>query len=164
MHVADLDAADHAGGGADAQRAARVVGVHVRLEGRRSADDEHAVAERRERAGQRVPVDRVALDEEARAVAVARRLGVHRVERDGGSELGIDRRRRRRLAADAGEQTAQELDEPGAAGVDDAGLAQSRQQLGRARERALALGEGGVERALRIAVSRRLGAARHLAG
>ncbi len=87
---------------------------------------------------------------------------MHRIEGDGGSQLGIAERRRRRLAADAGEQAAEKLDEPGAPRVDDAGLAQSRQQLGRASERPLALCEGGLEGALRTAVSRRIGAASHL--
>ena len=78
VHVADLDAADHARRGTDAERAAGIVRVHVHLEGRRCPDDQDAVPERRERRLERGSVDLRALHEEARAVAVARGALVER--------------------------------------------------------------------------------------
>ena len=86
-----------------------------------------------------------------------------RIEGDGVSELGTPSGGGAGSPRTPASSAAEKLDEPGAARVDDACLAQSRQQLGRAGERPLALRERGLEGALRTAVSRRVGAASHLA-
>ena len=127
MHVRDLDALDHAERRSRAQRGARVVGVDVRLERRRVADDEERVAERREPPLERGSPRAVALDDEDRAVAVAGGLLVDRLR---GERLGLDRLRQR-LAGDVGRDAADDLDEPGATCVDDAGLAQDFELVSR---------------------------------
>ena len=129
VHVGDLDSLDRAGGRAERERGAGVVGVDVHLERGLVADDDERVAELLELRLEPVAVERVALDDEDGAVAVAGRLEVDRL--DAGRRL--DRRRgRHRLAGDGAGHPAQELDEPGAARVDDARLAQDVELLGRA--------------------------------
>ncbi len=79
MHVRDLDALDRADGRAERKRGARIVGVDVHLERRLVADDDERVAELLELGLELVAVERVPLDHEDGAVAVARRLEVDRV-------------------------------------------------------------------------------------
>jgi hypothetical protein len=67
------------------------------------------------------------------------------------------------LAAEAGRGATCELHEAGAARVDDAGLAQPGEQLGRARERLLGAGEDRVDRGLERAARHLLGGLGHLA-
>ena len=98
------------------------------------ADDEHGVAQRLEGAGVAPGVELIPGDGEVRAVAEG-----------GGVVLGMaDARRRvvsqrgRRLAAQRGHDAGEDDDHAVAAGVDDARLAQHRQQLGPAAHRRLA--------------------------
>ncbi len=116
VHVGDLDPLDRAGGSAERERGAGIVGVDVHLERGLVADDEQRVAELLELALEPVAVELLALDHEDGAVAVARGLQVDRL--DARRRLG-GRRGRHRLAGDRAGQSAQELDEPGAARVDD---------------------------------------------
>ena len=96
------------------------------------ADDEQRVAEPLELALERVGVELVALDEEGRAVAVAGELLVDRVDAGLlGSTAGA-RAAARRVAR--GDDAAHDLGEPGAARVDDAGLAEHVELLRRARD------------------------------
>ena len=109
-------------------RGARIVGVDVHLERAAIADDEQRVAEPLQLALERVGVERVALDEEGRAVAVARELLVDRVD---ACLLGVDGGRLRRLLARRrGDHAAQDLGEPCSARVDDPGLAEHVELLG----------------------------------
>ena len=127
-----------------AERLARVVGVHVHLERRRVADDEERVADPLELTLERVLVELLALDDEHRAVAELGELLVDRVEAE---RLRLDRSLGELLAGCAVDHPARDLDEPGASGVDDAGVAQDVEHLGRARDRVLA---GGEDRAQQV--------------
>ena len=134
MHVRDLDRLEDANRRRSGDRGARVVRVDVHLQGARVADDEQRVAEPLQLRLERVRVELLALDEDDRAVAVARQLLMDRVESDSLRRLGF----RQRLARDAGRDPAKDLDEPGAAGVDDSRLAEHGQLLGRPPDRVLA--------------------------
>ena len=117
-----------------------LVGVDVDLQRVRVADDEHGVADALQARDPRAGFEVLARDGEVRAVAVGRRVVLG---------LGDPRRRvvlqRRRLVAAQRRDHAREDDrEAVAAGVDHAGVAQDRQQLGAALDRRLA----GVERVL----------------
>ena len=120
VHVRDLDALDRPDRGAERERAPGLVGVDVHLERGRVADDEQRVAEPLELALERVGVEPLALDHEHRAVAVLRQLLVDGVEARLVRVLG--RRLRDRLAGERGGDAADDLEQPGAARVDDAGL------------------------------------------
>ena len=146
MHVGHLDELDGAALAAERDRTLRLVGVHVHAQGRLAADDEDRVAELLELALEHTRVERFALDDEARAEAKTRELVADRLERRG--------LRRRRAAATR--ETAHELDEPRRAGVDDARLAQDRQQLARPRHARVAAGEDRVEIAARLGLLREL--------
>ena len=80
-------------------------------------------------------------DREVRAVAVARRV----VVRVGDARRRVVLDRRRRVAAQRRHDAGEHHDEPVAAGVDHARLAQDRQQVGAALDRLLALVEGALE-------------------
>ena len=97
----------------------------------RVADDEERVTEPLELVLERVGVERIALDHEDGAVAVLGELLVHRLERQGGL---LDGRLRDDLTGDGGPHAADDLEQPCAAGVDDAGLLQDREQIRRPRE------------------------------
>ena len=118
VHVLDVDLVDDARGGAERERPAGIVGVDVDLHGARRADHEERVAEVLELALEPRGVDVLALDEEARAVAVAGELLVQRLDRERRLE---DRRGRQRLAAHVRRDPADELEQAGSACVDDAG-------------------------------------------
>ena len=91
---------------------------------------------------ERVLVERLALDDEDGAVAVLGELLVDRVEAE---RLRLDRHVRELLARRAVDHPARDLDEAGAAGVDDARVAQDVEHLGRAREGVLAAREHGAQ-------------------
>ena len=130
VHVRDLDALEDAERRSRAQCGSGVVGVDVRLERRRVADDEEGVAERREVPLERRRVERVARDDEDGAVAVARGLLVDRLDGDrlGFGGLG------ERLAGEVGRDPADDLDETGGARVDDSRLAQNLELVARLRD------------------------------
>ena len=86
VHVRDLDSLDRARGRAERERGAGVVGVDVHLDRGLVADDEERVAEPLELRLEPVAIERLALDHEDGAVAVARGLEVDRV--DAGRRLG----------------------------------------------------------------------------
>ncbi len=135
VHVRDLDPLDGAGCDADRERAARVVGVHVHLQRGRVADDEQRVAQLLELRLDRVGVEPLALDHEDRAVAEAGELLVDRLDRD---RVVVGGRLRQRLAGDGRGDPAHDLDEPGRARVDDAGLPEDVEQLGRPEDAVVA--------------------------
>ena len=139
VHVRDLDPLDRPESRAGGERRAGVVRVDVDLQRARVADDEQRVAELLQLRLERVRVEAVALDDEDGAVAVLGQLQVDRVE--AGLVRVLDRRVGQRLAGERGCDAADDLEEPGAAGVDDAGLLQHRELLRRARERVLAAGD-----------------------
>ena len=88
-HVGDLDALDRARGGAERQRRARLVGVDVHLQRGLVADHDERVAEPLELRLEPVAIERLALDHEDGAVAVAGRLEVdRRPTPDGASAAG----------------------------------------------------------------------------
>jgi hypothetical protein len=121
VHVLDVDLLDHAALGRERQSGAGLVCVDMHLDRARAADDEERVAELRQLALQLLGIDRLALDEERRAVAVARKLLMHGVERDPARnrlELG------ERLAADVRRNPAQDLQHAGSARIDHAGLSE----------------------------------------
>ena len=82
VHVLDVDLLDDAERRGEREHPAGVVGVDVNLHRARRADDEERVAEVAELALDRVGIDLLALDEEARAVPVARELEVDRLDRE----------------------------------------------------------------------------------
>ncbi len=134
VHVRDLDPVDRADPRADRERGAGIVGVHVHLDRARIADDEERIAELLELVFERVPVEVFALDQEDGAVAERRELLMNRLV----AQVLLDRRRLGdRLAGHGCCDSAHELDEACAAGVDDAGVLQNLQLLRRARERIL---------------------------
>ena len=99
------------------------------------ADDEQRVAEPLELLLERVRVELVALDHERRAVAEARQLLVDRLDADAPR---LERRRRQLLAGHGRGDAAHELQQPRAARVDDAGVAEDVELLRRARDGLLA--------------------------
>ena len=159
VHVADLDARELPERRRGGEREARIVGVHVRPHELAVRDHDERVAERRELPLELLARER-ACDEEAGAVARPRVVGRDRVV------LVLPERSRigHRLPAQGGERTAHELDQSGAARVHDAGLAQHRQHVGRARQRDLGGGQAGGERDDRIGGARGLGAVGERAG
>ena len=152
VHVGDLDAVDDAARDRKRERASRVVGVHVHLQRGTVADDEERVAERLEVALEVVRVEVFALEDEDGAIPVARQLLVDRF--DGDLVRHALGRCRDRLPAQHRVDAAHDLDEPGRARVDDAGLLQHRQHLARPRDGLVAGGDD--RREVRIAL-RRLG-------
>ena len=112
------------------------------MSARRVADDEERVAELLELALEHVGVEPGALDDEDRAVAELGELLVDRVDRGRGCLRG---RLRHLLARDGGANPADDLDEPGAARVDDTCLGQDREQLRCPGERLLAPGDDEAE-------------------
>ena len=141
VHVGDVEARDRADAVEEVGRALRLVGVDVDLQRVGVADHEHGVAEALEARDPRAGLEILARDGEVRAVAV----GASSCARG----CVIARRRvvlqRRRLVAAQRRDHAREDDRQAvAAGVDDAGVAQDRQQLGAALDGRLA----GVERVL----------------
>ena len=109
--------------------------MDVDLERRRVADDEERVAELLQLGLERLRVEPLALDHEHRAVAELRELLVDRVEArlvgllDGGV--------RDRLAGNRRSDAAHDLEQAGSAGVDDTGLAEDGELVGRPRQRLL---------------------------
>ena len=128
LHVIDLDALQAAARGARGERHAGVLHVHVHTQRRGVADDEHGLAPRfHESSSKYRAIESRALHDVFDAVAVTLVLDTAEVH------LGrCGRRLRQRLAADAVEQARQHDGDTLAAGVDDSGLAQARQQIGRA--------------------------------
>ena len=104
----------------------RVVGVHVHLERRLVTDDEERVAEPPELLLERDGIETVALDDERRAVPETRELLVDGVDPELGRENGSGRDR----PAVGGRRAAHDLDEPGASGIDDTGVAQKTRSCG----------------------------------
>ena len=129
VHVGDLDSLDRARGGAERERGAGVVRVDVHLERGLVADHHERVAEPLELRLEPVAVERLPLDHEDGAVAVAGGLEMDGL--DAGRRLGGGRGRQR-LAGDRAGQPAEELDEPRAARVDHSRLAQDLELVGRA--------------------------------
>ena len=181
VHVVDLDVPDGAVLERFAEHGAGVVDVHVHLDGALVAHHERAVAERQEERLERLAVDALAADEEARAVAELGELA-RLLDGDGVRPPGPDRsderiagRPRRdaragdHLAAahevlDARRQAAEEHEQAVAAGVDDAGLLQGRQLRGRVLDRDPAgLFHGGEQVLEPEAVGDRLRRRGHLA-
>ena len=146
MHVRDLDAFDDTDRGRERERPSGLVGVHVNLERGRIADDEERVAHLLELGLERGGVEVLALDEEDRAVAVARQLLVDRVERE---RLRLHGCVRYRLAGHREREAARDLDEPRPAGVDDARVAEDVEHLRRARDGVLPTREHGREQVAR---------------
>ena len=140
MHVGDVEPGDRADAHEQGRRALGRVGVDVHLQRPLVADDEHRVADRLERLDPRGRIQPLAGDGEVRAVAERRGL-VLRV-RDAGRRVVVELRRLG--AAQRGDDAGEDHGEAEAAGVDHAGLAQDREQVGTAPDRLLA----GVERAL----------------
>jgi len=136
-HVPDLDApgVDDPDRPPAVEGALGLVGVDVDLRDRRVARDEQRVAERLEARMQRVEVECLTLDHEHRAVSVLRLLVVDRLLGDLVRHL---RHVGKRLAGECMEDAADELDQPGAAGVDDARLAELVEHLGGAANRVVA--------------------------
>ena len=129
LHVVDLDHLQAAVRGAGGERHAGVLHVHVHAQRRGVADDEHGLALRlRESSSKYRAVESRALHDVLDAVAVALVLDAAEVHLAG----RCGRRLRQRLAAHAVEQARQHDGDALAAGVDDSGLAQARQQIGRA--------------------------------
>ena len=118
MHVGDLDARDRAQGRAQAQRSARVVRVHVDLECRLVAHDEQRVAERLKLALERDGIEPRPVHEECRAVPKLRKLAVDGLQ----AQLGHHGGKRELVSGDRRDDSARDLDEPRAAGIDDARL------------------------------------------
>ncbi len=136
MHVRDLDALDRAERRRERQRGSRLVRVDMDLERRPVADDEQGVTELLELRLERVGIELVALDDEDRAVAEGRELLVDRVDpRFVGILCG---HLRHGLAGEGRRDAAHDLEQAGAAGIDDTRLAEHGQLLGRAGERLLA--------------------------
>jgi hypothetical protein len=135
VHVRDLHASDHTERGARRESGSRVVGVHVDLERRGIADDEERVSELLEAPLDRRGVEVRTLDDEHRAVAVARELLVNRLEAE---PLAIDRRIGERLPRNCESDAAHDLDETRAARVHDSGRRQDLEVLRCAGERRLA--------------------------
>ena len=102
---------------------------------RRVADDEERVAEPVQLRLERLRVEPLAFDHEDGAVTVFGELLVDGVE---ARRVGVLRRRvRNRLAGEGGGDAADDLEQPGPARVDDSGLPQDLELVGRARERVL---------------------------
>ena len=122
-HVGDVEVGDRALLCEQRRGGVRVVGVHVNLQRRLVADDEHRVAEALEREYERTLLQAAARDREVRAVPVAAR-GVLRMGHAGGGVV-LERRRLTapERADDAGEQNRQRV----AAGVHHARFAQDRE-------------------------------------
>ena len=116
VHVADLDARERAEGRRGRERATGIVGVEMRAHELAVADDDEAVAERREAALEELARERAG-DQEAGAVARPVVVGGDRLVhgRDDRGDLGDG------IPAQRGERAADELDEPGPSGIDDAG-------------------------------------------
>ena len=132
VHVRDLDALDHAERGAECERLPGIVGVDVHLERRRVADDEERVADlarARSRArpcrGRRPRRRRPCSSGTPTAPGGSRR---GRATPSRPALPGAPRPSRRRPCPRAISTR------PGAPGVDDAGVAQDVEHLGRARE------------------------------
>src|ERR1051326_458442 len=70
----DLDGLDRAGGGAESEGRARIVGVEMNLEGGLVSDDDERIAQRLELNLELVAIEGIALDDEDGAVAVTRGL------------------------------------------------------------------------------------------
>src|SRR5581483_6820334 len=74
VHVRDLDSVDRAQARPEREGGARIVGVHVHLQRALVSDDEQRVADLLELLLEPFAIELRALDEEDRAVAVAREL------------------------------------------------------------------------------------------
>ena len=96
--------------------------MDVHLERGLVADDDERVAEALEPRLELVAIERLPLDDEDGAVAIARRIEVDGIHPDGRGRNGG--RRGHRLARDRAGQPAQQLDEARTARVHDARLAQ----------------------------------------
>ena len=141
VHVVDLDLADRAVPESFAEDGARVVGVNVDLHEAIVADDEGTVADRRQERLKRVAVDGLALDQQARAVAVTRKLG-RLGDDDGAGGGGMERERAGAQAGavhaelgDAGPDATVEHQQTVSSGVDDARLLQGGELAGRVLDR-----------------------------
>ena len=144
-HVADLDAGtvDDPDRAAEVERPLGLVRVDVHLGDRLVARHEERVAQRLEPAVERVEIERLALDHEDRAVAVLRLLVVDRLLRQLLRDVGhLGERLARQLVEDA----AHELEEPRAARIDDTGLAELVEHLGRPLDGVLAARDDPGER------------------
>ena len=139
-HVGDVEVGDDAGVGEQRGGRVGVVGVDVDLERGLVADDEHRVAELLQRGDEAALLQAGAGDREVGAVA-ERRRGVLGMGDPGGAVM---LERRRLGAAQRADDPCQQDRQPVAAGVDDARLAQHREQVGAALDRLLA----GLQRAL----------------
>ena len=144
MHVRDLDAGDRPPGGPERQSAAGIVCVDVRtLRRTRVADDEQGIAEPAELVLEPVGVEPVAFDDEDGAVAELGELLMDEVDRRDLRRL--ERRLRKRLAGQRGCDAADDFDQPGRPGIDDAGLRQHGQHLLRPDDAGLAASDDGSQ-------------------
>ena len=133
-HVLDLRLDDVAEAADDGEGVLGAVHVDVHAQPRGPADDRDRIAERRERAAQRVAVEPRARHEGFRAVAEEDRLA--RLA-DAGLDAVLGRRgRRRRAPRERRDRPFEEDDESPRARVHDAGAAQDRELLLRPNERA----------------------------
>ena len=159
VHVRDLDLLERADGGSERERRTRLVGVHVHLQCGRIAYDEQRIPERLELLLERRAVEPGALDDEDGAVAVARELLVNGVE----VQRLLDRRVRNRLARHDGRDAADDLEQAGPAGVDDARGTKDVEQLRRALDRVRTAQHDCCDQLAHRAVRMRLRLLRHLA-
>ena len=145
---------------ADLERLARLVGVDVDLERFGIADDEQRVAELEQLGLDRVVVEVLAFDHEHGAVAVLRQLLVNRVDVQ---LLALRRRFRQLLACGRRCETADDLEQADAAGIDDARFAEDRELLRRARDRLLAAADEPGEQLVDVVPVEALALLRHFA-
>ena len=150
--VGDPDVARPAGLDAGLDGAADVVGVHVAVPEAVAADDHDRVAERGPRLLERVDGRVVGVEQVHHLVAQRRRCRSPCEVRLDGHRRGADGRLGDRAAVDHLEERVEQQREAAAAGVDDARLAEHRQQVGRVRDRVARRGRG-ARRAARRAPS-----------
>ena len=117
--------------------------MDVDLDQRRVAYHEERVAERLEVVAQRLRIEALPLDEEDRAVPVARSLVVDSLL---GELVELDRKLRQRLAGETVVEATEDLDEPGASRVDHTALSQDGQLLRGACDRGFAGGDHPCQR------------------
>ncbi len=143
VHVRDVEVRDLAGACQDRDRLLGLVGVDMDLQRAGVADDQHRVAERRERRGETAWLEPPPGDGEVGAVAKGRR----EVLWVGYARRRVMLERRGLVAAQGGHDPGEDHDQRVTAGIDDAGVAQHGEQIGRAHHRGLAGGHGPFEHA-----------------
>ncbi len=143
VHVSHVEVRDDACVREQSRRGDGIVGVDVDLQRRRVADDQHRIADPLELGDELTLLERGAADGEVRAVTVGRRR-VLRMRHAGG---GVVLDGRRFAAAKRAHDPGQKHGHGVAAGVDDTGIAQHRQQVGAAPHRLLPCVEGLLDHA-----------------